>query len=109
MAPTFQIWQPTTFLIWQYILDLKQSRLTLAIVSALHGNIPEMSLQKFSSNVIEKCLTSGDPEASAAEIYPRYTPEIHTGDTHPRYTRDTPPRYNRRYVGYSSGDFLMNQ
>ena len=46
----------------QYILDLKQSHLTLAVVAALHGGIAEMSLQKFSSNVIEKCLTSGDPE-----------------------------------------------
>ena len=62
----------------QYILDLKQSRLTLAVVAALHGAIAELSLQKFSSNVIEKCLTSGDPEVYA-EIYAEISPEVHAG------------------------------
>ena len=58
----------------QYILDLKQSHLTLAVVAALHGGIAEMSLQKFSSNVIEKCLTCGDREVVglvAAELQVR--------------------------------------
>ena len=45
----------------QYILDLRQPPLTHAIVQALRGGFAELSLQKFSSNVIEKCPTSGDP------------------------------------------------
>ena len=41
----------------QYILDLKQPALTLQVARALEGSLAELSLQKFSSNVIEKCLT----------------------------------------------------
>jgi hypothetical protein len=44
----------------QYILDLKQPPLTRSVVHALRGGFAELSLQKFSSNVIEKCLKSGD-------------------------------------------------
>jgi len=44
----------------QYILQLKQPQLTLAVATALQGGFAELSLQKFSSNVIEKCLKSGD-------------------------------------------------
>jgi len=46
----------------QYVLDLKQLPLTLHVIQSLHGNMAELSLQKFSSNVIEKCLTCGDRE-----------------------------------------------
>ncbi|EOD14317.1 hypothetical protein EMIHUDRAFT_416268 [Emiliania huxleyi CCMP1516] len=48
-----------------YILDLRQPPLTHAVVQALRGGFAELSLQKFSSNVIEKCLKSGDPTAVA--------------------------------------------
>jgi hypothetical protein len=44
----------------QYVLDLKQASLTLRVIQSLHGAVAELSLQKFSSNVIEKCLTCGD-------------------------------------------------
>jgi hypothetical protein len=46
----------------QYVLDLKQIPLTLRVIQSLHGVVAELSLQKFSSNVIEKCLTCGDRE-----------------------------------------------
>ena len=46
----------------QYILDLKQPALTLQVARALEGSLAELSLQKFSSNVIEKCLTCGEPQ-----------------------------------------------
>jgi len=46
----------------QYILELRQPPLTHAVVTALQGCFTELSLQKFSSNVIEKCLKSGDSE-----------------------------------------------
>jgi len=44
----------------QYILELKQPALTHATVQALQGGFADLSLQKFSSNVIEKCLKCGD-------------------------------------------------
>jgi len=44
----------------QYILELKHPKLTRSIARALQGSFAELSLQKFSSNVIEKCLQSGD-------------------------------------------------
>ena len=52
----------------QYILDLKQPPLTRAVVTALRGGFAELSLQKFSSNVIEKCLKSGDPVAVSIPV-----------------------------------------
>ena len=44
----------------QYVLELKRPQLTRGIGQALQGSFAELSLQKFSSNVIEKCLQSGD-------------------------------------------------
>jgi hypothetical protein len=44
----------------QYVLQLKRGDLTRGIAQALQGSFAELSLQKFSSNVIEKCLQSGD-------------------------------------------------
>ena len=50
----------------QYILDLKQPALTLQVARALEGGLAEGSLQKFSSNVIEKCLTCGERAGGGA-------------------------------------------
>jgi len=44
----------------QYVLELKRADLTRGIAQALQGSFAELSLQKFSSNVIEKCLQAGD-------------------------------------------------
>ena len=44
----------------QYLLDLRRPELTLGIALGLQGAFVELSLQKFSSNVIEKCLRAGD-------------------------------------------------
>merc|ERR1711965_1210433 len=44
----------------QYVLELKRPDLTRGIATALQGSFAELSLQKFSSNVIEKCLQAGD-------------------------------------------------
>ncbi len=52
----------------QYTLDLKRPPLTQAVVPALMGAFSELSLQKFSSNVIEKCLTSRDPVSVSAVV-----------------------------------------
>ena len=40
----------------QYIVDLQESCFTDPLCGAFHGQIPSLSKQKFSSNVIEKCL-----------------------------------------------------
>ena len=45
----------------QYVLELKRADLTRGIAQALQGAFAELSLQKFSANVIEKCLQAGDP------------------------------------------------
>jgi len=44
----------------QYVLELRNPELTRGIGNALQGSFAELSLQKFSSNVIEKCLQAGD-------------------------------------------------
>ncbi|KAJ5584668.1 Armadillo-like helical [Penicillium hispanicum] len=44
----------------QYILDLAEPRFTAPLCQTFAGNIPALSKQKFSSNVIEKCLRTAD-------------------------------------------------
>ena len=40
----------------QYVLELGQPEASASIIQKLQGNLAELSLQKFSSNVVEKCL-----------------------------------------------------
>lgn len=40
----------------QYILDLNEQAFTEPLVAMFAGRVPQLSKQKFSSNVIEKCL-----------------------------------------------------
>jgi len=84
----------------QYILDLRQPPLTHAIVQALRGGFSELSLQKFSSNVIEKCLKSGDmsavavvaEELTASEVRPPSpTPTVPTHTLPARYPNPGSP------------------
>ena len=44
----------------QYILDLAEPAFTHPLCRNFAGNIPALSKQKFSSNVIEKCLRTAD-------------------------------------------------
>ncbi|OJJ47950.1 hypothetical protein ASPZODRAFT_63370 [Penicilliopsis zonata CBS 506.65] len=44
----------------QYILDLAEPHFTEPLCQTFRGNIPALSKQKFSSNVIEKCLRTAD-------------------------------------------------
>jgi len=46
----------------QYVLDLSELEYTSAIVHQLEGNLVELSVQKFSSNVVEKCFQKAEPE-----------------------------------------------
>lgn len=46
----------------QYVLDMKDSTAADRILQQLRGNFPDLSTQKFSSNVVEKCLKMSKPE-----------------------------------------------
>lgn len=48
----------------QYIVDLQESIFTNPLCYSFQGNIPLLSKQKFSSNVIEKCLRGAEPDVS---------------------------------------------
>jgi hypothetical protein len=43
----------------QYVLELGQSEASQAIITQLNGHFAELSMQKFSSNVVERCLKLG--------------------------------------------------
>ena len=43
----------------QYVLDLNEPASTAAVVTALCGHVSSLAVQKFSSNVIEKCIAGG--------------------------------------------------
>ncbi|KAL8807010.1 MAG: hypothetical protein Q9182_000991 [Xanthomendoza sp. 2 TL-2023] len=45
----------------QYIVDLQEVAFTNPLCYSFQGNIPLLSKQKFSSNVIEKCLRGAEP------------------------------------------------
>jgi len=45
----------------QYALDLNINGLALDLMVQLEGQLYRLSKQKFSSNVVEKCLKAGDP------------------------------------------------
>ena len=45
----------------QYIVDLQEACFTNPLCNTFQGQIPQLSKQKFSSNVVEKCLRGADP------------------------------------------------
>ncbi|KAI9823340.1 MAG: hypothetical protein M1832_002564 [Thelocarpon impressellum] len=45
----------------QYILDLGEASYTEPLIRSFVGHVPALSKQKFSSNVIEKCLRTAEP------------------------------------------------
>ncbi|CAI2166966.1 15262_t:CDS:10 [Funneliformis geosporum] len=46
----------------QYVLDLGDSRFTDALIRKFIGNVCALSVQKFSSNVMEKCIRVAEPD-----------------------------------------------
>jgi len=44
----------------QYVLQDRDAEMTRRVVRAIRGDVADLACEKFSSNVIEKCLTSGD-------------------------------------------------
>ncbi|MCJ1307225.1 hypothetical protein MMC25_000871 [Agyrium rufum] len=52
----------------QYIVDLNEPLFTNPLCLAFRGRVPVLSKQKFSSNVVEKCLRGAEPEVTALLI-----------------------------------------
>jgi hypothetical protein len=52
----------------QYILDLDEAQFTKPLCLSFSGSVPALSKQKFSSNVIEKCLRTADFETKRTMI-----------------------------------------
>lgn len=53
----------------QYILDLNEMSFTTPLCLNFQGHISELSKQKFSSNVIEKCVRCADMDTKAVMIH----------------------------------------
>lgn len=52
----------------QYVLELGQASASGAVMRNLLGHYAELSMQKFSSNVVEKCLKLGGMDAEREAI-----------------------------------------
>jgi hypothetical protein len=59
----------------QYVLDLTNGQFSDAIVGRFIGNVCTLSVQKFSSNVIEKCIRVATPNLRCTLIEELYNPE----------------------------------
>ncbi|KAI2485057.1 Pumilio-family RNA binding repeat [Pyrenophora tritici-repentis] len=68
-AHSFQLVQdPFGNYVIQYILDLNDASFTTPMCQGFQGKICELSMQKFSSNVIEKCIRCAEPQVKAMMI-----------------------------------------
>ncbi len=52
----------------QYVLELGNAESTSRVMRHLQGHYPELAQQKFSSNVVEKCLSLGPVEEREAAV-----------------------------------------
>ncbi|USW49507.1 Putative armadillo-like helical, pumilio domain-containing protein [Septoria linicola] len=60
----------------QYILDLSEPCFTEPLCRAFYGEIPALSRQKFSSNVIEKCIRCSSEETRRELIREIMVPQV---------------------------------
>jgi hypothetical protein len=81
----------------QYILDLDEAGFTTPLCHSFAGRVVALSKQKFSSNVIEKCLRTADPETKRALVR-----EMMAGNELERMLRDS----FANYVVQTALDFL---
>ncbi|KAF9634045.1 hypothetical protein BFW01_g4940 [Lasiodiplodia theobromae] len=58
----------------QYILDLQEEQFTVPLCRSFRGSVPMLSKQKFSSNVIEKCIRVSNAETKRHLIEELLTP-----------------------------------
>lgn len=66
----------------QYVLELGHVEATATIMRQLYDHYPELAQQKFSSNVVEKCLKLGGP--GLAECRERVIRELMVSPLLPR-------------------------
>lgn len=71
----------------QYVLELGHTEATEGIMLQLCGHYPELAQQKFSSNVVEKCLKLGGP--GLAEMRERVIRELIESPLMPRLLQVT--------------------
>lgn len=84
----------------QYILDLDEVNFTRPLCQSFRGKVVALSKQKFSSNVIEKCLRVADPESKSELIE-----ELLSGNELERMLRDS----FANYVVQTALDYGHNQ
>lgn len=72
----------------QYILDLDDVKYTRPLCRSFSGKVAALSKQKFSSNVIEKCIRVADPETKSLMIN-----ELLMGNELERMLRDSFANY----------------
>ncbi|KAJ5716846.1 Armadillo-like helical [Penicillium malachiteum] len=72
----------------QYILDLAEPNFTHPLCETFHGQIAALSKQKFSSNVIEKCIRTAD-----ATVRNRMIDEMMEGNELEKMIRDSFANY----------------
>ena len=76
----------------QYILDLNDARFSEPLIRTFIGNVCSLSVQKFSSNVVEKCIRVADPEIRkglVAEVLNRSRLEKLLRDSYGNYVIQT--------------------
>ncbi|ORX86626.1 ARM repeat-containing protein [Basidiobolus meristosporus CBS 931.73] len=59
----------------QYVLDLGEEQFSSPLIRTFWGSVCVLSVQKFSSNVIEKCIRVADPETRKGLIEELLNPE----------------------------------
>ena len=64
----------------QYILDMDNEYIIASVTRSFCGNLLELAMNKFSSNVLEKCLKKGQPESRLPVLRelcdPRIMPQL---------------------------------
>lgn len=73
----------------QYVLELGHVEATATIMRQLYDHYPELAQQKFSSNVVEKCLKLGGP--GLAECRERVIRELMVSPLLPRLLQVSHP------------------
>ena len=61
MAAACRLQDPFGNYVVQYVLELGHVEATATIMKQLYDHYPDLAQQKFSSNVVEKCLKLGGP------------------------------------------------
>ena len=88
----------------QYVLELGHVEATATIMKQLYDHYPDLAQQKFSSNVVEKCLKLGGP--GLAECRERVIRELMLSPQLPRLLQVGPALGVRLRESVSRHDFM---